>query len=127
MYTDNELLFPRHVIRTLKRFRGPKWQALVEYVAALPESHEETLAFMLLMIRLSGCMSCETDSYRAMRGCTSCSHQTLRRYKDSDEDLLALYEEALVEVREFTKQNPPTDIISESRWRPISTTPIQRR
>ena len=88
MYTDNALLFPRHAIPALKSLRGPEWQALVERVLALPETHEETLAFMLMMIRLNGCLDCETDSYRAMRGCAPCAQQTLRRYKGRDTDLL---------------------------------------
>ena len=81
MYTDNALLFPHHAIRSLRRMRGKTWQKLVDRVMKLPETHEETLAFMLMMIRLNGCLGCETDSYRAMRGCSACAQQTLRRYK----------------------------------------------
>jgi len=101
MYTDNELLFPHRVIPSLRSIRGPQWRALVERICTLPEHHEETLAFMLMMIRLDGCLSCETDSYRAMRGCATCAQQTLRRFKGSDEDLLQAYQEALKDIREF--------------------------
>jgi hypothetical protein len=106
VYTDNALLFPRHVITTLKSLRGPEWQALVERVAALPEKHEETLAFMLLMIRLNGCMACETDSYRAMRGCTACAHQTLRRFRGEDQELIEMFQAALIDVRDFAGSHP---------------------
>lgn len=106
MYTDNALLFPRHVIPSLARLRGPEWQQLVERVASLPERHEDTLAFMLMMIRLNGCMSCETDSYRAMRGCSACAHQTLRRFKGSDAELLDLFEQARHDVLSFADQRP---------------------
>ena len=68
MYTSNEILFPYHVIPALRKLRGPQWHDLVERILKLPETHEETLAFMMMMIRLNGCMACETDSYRAMRG-----------------------------------------------------------
>ena len=34
-----------------------------------------------------------------MRGCTACARQTLRRFKGSDDELLALYEKALAEWR----------------------------
>jgi hypothetical protein len=81
MYTKNELMFPHHAISSLRRLRGASWKTLVERVITLPECHEETLAFMLMMVRLNGCMACETDSYRAMRGCAACSLQTLRRFK----------------------------------------------
>ncbi|MBZ0292506.1 MAG: hypothetical protein K8L99_08045 [Anaerolineae bacterium] len=101
MYTDNALLFPHRVIPSLRKLRGAKWQALVEHVLTLPECHEENLAFMLMMIRLDGCMGCETDSYRAMRGCSTCAMQTLRRFKGSDDELIALYGEALKDIRKF--------------------------
>jgi hypothetical protein len=110
MYTSNELLFPHHVIPSLRKLRGPKWRTLVEHVIKLPECHEETLAFMLMMIRLNGCMACETDSYRAMRGCSACALQTLRRYKGDDEELLHLYQQALVDIQDFAVRNPSLNI-----------------
>lgn len=101
MYTQNEIMFPAYVISELGDSRGPLWRALIERVLSLEESHEEVLAFMLMMIRLNGCMECETDSYRAMRGCSACTLQTLRRYKGPDEELLASYELALEDVRGY--------------------------
>jgi hypothetical protein len=101
MYAKNELMFPHYAIQPLRDARDEVWQKLIDRLATLPETHEETLAFMLLMIRLNGCMPCETDSYRAMRGCVMCALQTLRRLKDSNEDLLRRYDEALADVRAF--------------------------
>jgi hypothetical protein len=111
MYADNELFFPHHVIPVLKKLRGAQWQALVERVLTLPEYHEETLAFMLMMIRLNGCVPCETDSYRAMRGCAACAIQTLRRHKGNDDDLLDAFEQALAEVRKFAVTRPNMGIL----------------
>jgi hypothetical protein len=111
MYTNNEILFPYHVIPALSKLRGPKWNALIEHVLTLPETHEETLALMLLMIRLDGCMICETDSYRAMRGCAGCAVQTLRRHKGDDEELLDLFRQALDDIRDFAHQNATMGII----------------
>lgn len=105
MYTNNELLFPHSVIPSLRKLRGDKWRDLVDHVVKLPETHEETLAFMLMMIRLNGCMACETDSYRAMRGCAACAIQTLRRYKGDDEELIEFFQQALDDVRIFATQN----------------------
>lgn len=101
MYKNNELLFPTYVIPLIREARGPAWKALVERVLELPETHPEALAFSLTMIRLDGCMACETDSYRAMRGCALCAAQMLRRYDGSDEDLLAMYDHALADVQAF--------------------------
>jgi hypothetical protein len=54
-----------------------------------------------MMIRLDGCLSCETDSYRAMRGCILCAQQTIRRYKGSDRELILAFEEARNDVVAF--------------------------
>ena len=94
MYASNDILFPYRVIATLKDLREEPWQKLVAEIIPLPENDVRVLAFMLMMVRINGCMSCETDSYRAMRGCTACTHQTLRRFKGSDEDLINMYERA---------------------------------
>jgi hypothetical protein len=114
MYADNELMFPHHAISALRKLRGPRWQSLVEHVMQLPETHEETLALMLTMIRLNACQSCETDSYRAMRGCTACAIQTLRRYKGNDEELLNTYHQALMDICQFAKLNPSFAILSDT-------------
>ena len=113
MYTNNEILFPHHVIPALRKLRGPKWQALVERILKLPETHEETLAFMMMMIKLDGCMACETDSYRAMRGCAACALQTLRRYKGEDDELIAQFNSALEEVRKFAEHHTPLGIVGD--------------
>jgi hypothetical protein len=114
MYADNELMFPHHAIPALRKLRGPQWQALVEHVMHLPEAHEESLALMLTMIKLNGCVGCETDSYRAMRGCAACAIQTLRRYKGNDEELITIYQQALGDVHNFTKLNPSLAVNSST-------------
>ena len=68
---------------------------------------------MLLMIRINGCMACETDSYRAMRGCTACAHQTLRRYKGDDDELIGIYEQALADIRDFNAQSDLLEALFE--------------
>ncbi|MBZ0281815.1 MAG: hypothetical protein K8L97_13835 [Anaerolineae bacterium] len=115
MYTNNELLFPHHVIPALRKLRGTQWRGLVERVMALPETHEETLAFMLMMIRLNGCMACETDSYRAMKGCAACAIQTLRRHKGEDDELIELYDQALEDVRAFANQHGSLGIVRSTK------------
>jgi hypothetical protein len=106
MYTRNELLFPYHVIPLLRQVRGETWRALINSLVDAAEDDPRTLALMLLMIRLNGCLSCETDSFRAMRGCATCALQTLRRFKGSDDELLAQYQQALTEIQSyFAAQN----------------------
>ncbi|NLX10571.1 MAG: hypothetical protein GXY36_13020 [Chloroflexi bacterium] len=112
MYTKNELMFPHYAIPRLREARGESWRELIDRLTALPETHEDILAFMLVMIRLNGCMACETDSYRAMRGCTMCTLQTLRRFKGSDADLLDLFEQARGDVRQYLEQPNSIEILA---------------
>ena len=113
MYTKNELMFPHYAIPAMRGLRGSQWKALVERVMPLPEYHEEKLAFMLLMVRINGCMACETDSYRAMRGCAACAIQTLRRYKGDDDELLDVYEQALIDIRHFKNEINSDEVIAD--------------
>lgn len=104
MYADNELMFPPYAIPQLQEARGEKWKELVERVMVLPEDDPRALALSLTMIRLDGCMNCETDSYRAMRGCVPCALQSLRRFKGTDEDLLERYNTALEDVQAYLEE-----------------------
>ncbi len=115
MYAENELLFPSHVIPKLRESRGETWTKLVDRVSRLPEDHPESLAFSLMMIRLDGCMACETDSYRAMKGCLDCALQTLRRHKSPDEDLLQRYQESLMEIEKHLESVPITPVFIAAR------------
>ncbi len=101
MHAGSELLFPSYAIAPLKGLRGPEWQALVKRIAALPETHPDSLAFSRTMMRVDGCLTCETDSYKAMRGCVQCALQTVRRFKESDEVLLKYYVQAQEEVNAY--------------------------
>lgn len=98
MYSNNELMFPNYVIPLLRDMRGPEWRQVVDRVLELPPDHPEVLAFVLAMIRLNGCMECETDSYRAMRGCALCAAQTLHRLKAPDSELIEAFYAALADV-----------------------------
>ena len=104
MYTDSELLFPSYAIAKLRDLRGPEWRKLIDRLVKLPEDHPHSLAFGLMMIRLDGCLNCEMDNFKAMRGCVLCASQTIRRFKGSDRELLALYDEARAEISAYLNQ-----------------------
>ena len=74
---------------------------LIDGLAGKAETSIEVIALMALMIELNGCLACETDSYRAMRGCTSCAQQTLRRFKGSDAELIGMYHASVAKIREL--------------------------
>jgi hypothetical protein len=98
---DTELLFPSRVAEDLKDLRGRPWAALVEKVCNSPETSIERLAFSLLLIRLSSCLTCHTHSYRALRGCTFCASQSVRRYKGEDQELIEMFDTAYTEIEAY--------------------------
>jgi len=101
MYAENELLFPPHVIPHLRQARGETWQELVDRISVLPDDDPQSLAFSLMMVRLNGCLNCETDSFRAMRGCAPCALQMLHRHKGQDGTLLARYRKSQDDVEAY--------------------------
>jgi len=98
MYPESEILFPTRCISQLVHLRNEEWRELAEYVASLPETHEDSLAFSLMMIKFNSCLTCDLDSYRASLGCTTCAKRMVTGFKGSDKALLRKYEEAREEV-----------------------------
>ncbi|MBN2470264.1 MAG: hypothetical protein JXN59_06010 [Anaerolineae bacterium] len=103
--SDTDMLFPPRVIPRLAHLRGPEWQALVTHVSAMPQNHPDTLGFMLMMVRINGCMTCHADSYRAMRGCTLCAQQAVARYKGSDQELVECWRAAVQDIIRWQRDN----------------------
>ena len=101
MYPRSDILFPHRCVDELQDLRGPLWKELVARVAKLPDTHEESLAFALMMIKLSGFMDCDLDSYKASLGCCTCAKRTINAFKGSDKLLLRHYREAQEELAEY--------------------------
>jgi hypothetical protein len=106
LYPRAEVLFPSHLIPQLRDLRGEEWRELVDHVAALPESHPDRIAFVLMMIRLNGCLDCFGGSYRFMRGCAACARQVVMQYKGTDADLIKMYQKAQKDVARYLEGHP---------------------
>jgi hypothetical protein len=104
---DAEVLFPVRVIVALRDLRGPKWQQLVEHIMARPEHDPDVLAFVLMMIRLDGCLTCHPDSFRALNGCTLCARHSVNRFKGTDDDLIRQWEIARDDVLRWLATGQP--------------------
>jgi hypothetical protein len=98
-----ELLFPPSLIPDLRDLRDEKWRELVDYISPLPETHPDKLAFCLMMIRLNSCLNCVSGSYRFMRGCELCAHQTISRYQGTDEELIELHQRAKEDLARYAQ------------------------
>jgi len=105
VYPKAEILFPSSLIPRLEDLRESKWQRLVKRVAELPEVHPDRLAFVLMMIRLNGCLKCYNGSFRFMRGCELCARQTVMQFKESDDRLLRRYRRARRDVKKHLEKH----------------------
>jgi hypothetical protein len=99
-----DLLFPSRAIEGLQDLRSAGWVSLVSSVIGLEAVNPARIAFVLLMVRLGGCTSCQSDSYRAMRGCLQCASTTVKRYKGSDQSLIDLYNDAKQDVVKYINE-----------------------
>jgi len=99
-----DLLFPSRAIEPLRNLRSKRWENLINKLIELDPMSIDRIAFVLFMVRLGGCTTCQSDSFRAMRGCVLCSNTTIKRYKGNDQDLIDLYHEAKKDVSKYMKE-----------------------
>ena len=64
-----------------------------------------THADHLFIIKLTGCLNCDLDSYKASLGCCTCAKRAINAFKGSDKMLLRRFEEAKVELAEYLKEH----------------------
>ena len=100
---ENGLLFPPKVIPELLNLRGSEWNDLLEEVLRSEDNRVETLSFVLMMVRINGCLFCDTDSSKALHGCLRCSSQSVRRYQGNDVEVIDLFSEANREISLFLR------------------------
>lgn len=98
MYSRCEILFPHSRVSGLKKLKGDQWKELTEYVATLPETHEDALAFSHMMIKLCDCLNCDLGSYKAALGCAACSQRTINALRDTDQQLVRRFHKSQKEV-----------------------------
>ena len=100
---DTELLFPTRVLKDLSGIRGEEFNDLLDQVKDLPQKDPDHLAIVLMMTKLNGCQSCNSDSFRAMRGCTQCSILNVRRFRGTEKQFVGLYTKARKEITKVAK------------------------
>lgn len=104
MYSHCEILFPHSKVSGLKRLKENDWQSLVEYVATLPETHIDALAFSHMMIKVCDCLNCDLGSYKAALGCAACSQRTINALRDTDKQLLRRYKRSRTAMLEYLNE-----------------------
>ena len=101
---ETDLLFPPRTIPALRDLRGASWRDLVTSVLEAGPDSLEQMAFVLMMARLNNCTTCNADSFRAMTGCATCTRQSLKRFHEPDEALVAIYQAARLEVEQHLQK-----------------------
>ena len=104
LVNEIDLLFPSRAIESLRDIRGEKWQNFIDSLVGLDPINPDVIAFVLMMVKIGGCASCQSDSFRAMRGCILCSSTTIKRYKGTDQALKGLYSEARKDVSKYMNE-----------------------
>jgi hypothetical protein len=103
VYFRAELLFPHECVVALMDVGNGQWQSLVKRVADLAETHEDALAFSLMMIRLCGCLRCNPGSYKASLGCSACGRRIIGMNKEEDEALLDHFQSAKEDLQRYLR------------------------
>ena len=96
-----EWMFPHSALPALLDARGDQWRELVQRISTLDEEHEDSLGFMLMMVRLCGCATCQPGSFRLSLGCGTCAYRTVANSKGSDGQLIQNFYIARDEVITF--------------------------
>jgi hypothetical protein len=98
LYADNHLLFPLDALPEIRSERDRVWHAAVTQVEGSAPDSLEAAAMVLVLARLCGCSTCNSDSYRAITGCATCARQALKRFRGEDGELVTLLEQAKAEI-----------------------------
>jgi hypothetical protein len=96
-----ELVFPPKLIPGLRDLRDKSWAELVDRIETLDPYHLERLGFELMIVRWSGCINCQADSFRAMQGCALCATQAVRRYRGDESDIRDMLDVTIQEIKEY--------------------------
>jgi len=106
---ETELIFPAQITSSLSHVRGSLWQTEIAKLLGKDPETVEITGFTLMMARLNGCAACNADSFRAIQGCTICAEQSLKRFRGSDEELIALYQAALKDIHSYINKKKRND------------------
>jgi hypothetical protein len=89
----------------LRTLHGEEWRWLVDHIRSAESTPAERYAFVLMMVRMCGCVGCNADSFRAMRGCTQCARQTVRRIRGNERDIIDQFRQVQREVESYIQKN----------------------
>jgi len=101
---DSELIFSIRILPSICSLRGEQWKCLCESVLANPKDIVKSVGMILLVAKIAGCIKCNSDSYRAIRGCSQCAKQAIRRYKGTDKDLEIHFAKYMMRAKNYLER-----------------------
>ena len=69
------------------------------------EQSPEFVGFCYMMVQLCNCANCTWNSFRAIKGCTTCAINTVNRLKESDAELVSQYKSSVTEIKANFSKN----------------------
>ena len=104
LVNEADIIFPPRVIPELRDLRGIEWQKWIDRASGYSPDSQDRAALVLMMVKLAGCVTCQADSFKAMRGCALCAAQTIKRFRGEDNELFHLIEAAKQEILDFQRK-----------------------
>lgn len=101
---DTEIIFPLRVAPALRDLHGADWRKAADKAAKAAPDSPDAAAFVLAMARIDGCHNCNADSFRAMKGCTLCAQDAVRRYRGGEKSLLKQLDKAKKDLEKWASQ-----------------------
>jgi hypothetical protein len=98
---STEFIFPPRLIPGLRDLREEKWAEFIDHIDPGGPNDADRIAFELVVVRWSGCVNCQADSFRAMQGCSQCMAQAVRRYRGGNAEFQRLITEAKREIEGY--------------------------
>ena len=95
---DTELIYPLRVNPAIRDLHGPAWRKAADKALKAGPDGPDAVIFVLAMARVNSCHTCNADSFRAMKGCTLCAQDNVRRYRGGEKALLRQVEKAEKEL-----------------------------
>jgi hypothetical protein len=104
VYTT-QISFPVSAIKELRGIRTHAWDGFIDQIIQLDPGNSEVIGLVLLMTRLCGCTTCNSDSFRMLKGCEECGKQAMRRIKSQDDELFSTHDNCVKEIEIRLKEN----------------------
>lgn len=105
MKSEIVAIYPTYAVKRLRQRGQTTWHQLIDWIAGLPATQPESLAFTLMMRRMRALCD-RTDAQCDDLACAVCAQQLVSSYGGSEHDLVVEFHRTLGEVKSFLSRQP---------------------